>query len=379
LNTTLIFVSPTSRFNGHLPTIGKQAGLFSAVASAFIIQVAPELRPDSGDETTALLRVLIYKIDNTAFGSDVPSLPQWTGPPRAVVHVQAILLASLAASLFSAFLAMLGKQWLNRYDATDKRGSAVERAQNRQQKLDGIVAWYFDHVLESLPLMLQAALLLLGCALSRYLWEVNTTSLRSLSSLSPRLVLSSIFSLSLRERLLRVARIKPLVPSSSATSSTTTSDPRFVQFALSNSPNFLVQNSWCYRVPIGWWSGRAHPWYSMRTISSTPSGIPSCYCSLHPPCAYLRDAYLLGRAILRVLVAFYRSGYRWFVNASPQQIPLDLRCISWTLQTSLDQPVRLFTLEHLAKIPEVANSDPSLVVIASKPSSVVSMSSMTRW
>jgi glucan phosphoethanolaminetransferase (alkaline phosphatase superfamily) len=29
--------------------------------------------------------------------------------------------------------------------------------------------------MESLPLMLQVALLLLGCALSRYLWEIDVT------------------------------------------------------------------------------------------------------------------------------------------------------------------------------------------------------------
>ena len=92
-----------------------------------------------------------------------------------MVHVQAILFASLAASLFSAFLAMLGKQWLNRYESTDMRGSAVERSQNRQRKLDGVVKWYFYSVMESLPLMLQIALLLLGCALSRYLWDIDTT------------------------------------------------------------------------------------------------------------------------------------------------------------------------------------------------------------
>jgi hypothetical protein len=114
-------------------------------------------------------------MDNTTFGNNIPSLPQWTGPPPAMVHIQAILFASLTTSLFSAFLAMLGKQWLNRYDSTDKRGSAIERYQNRQHKLDGIVAWYFDSVMEALPLMLQAALLLLGCALSRYLWEISTT------------------------------------------------------------------------------------------------------------------------------------------------------------------------------------------------------------
>jgi len=91
------------------------------------------------------------------------------------VQVQAILFASLAASLISAFLAMLGKQWLNRYVSVEDRGSVIERSQSRQWKLDGIVGWYFDQVMELLPLMLQAALLLLGCALSHYLWEINAT------------------------------------------------------------------------------------------------------------------------------------------------------------------------------------------------------------
>ena len=153
-----------------------QAGLFSAVTSAFIIQIGSGLQPDPNEDTAALLRVLIYKVDNTTFGDSIPTIPQpWTGPPRMIVQVQAILFASLAASLFSAFLAMLGKQWLNLYASVDVRGSVIERSQNRQQKLDGIDSWYFDHLMELLPLMLQAALLLLGCALSRYLWEINTT------------------------------------------------------------------------------------------------------------------------------------------------------------------------------------------------------------
>jgi len=152
-----------------------QAGLFSAVTSAFIIEVHSHLQQDPNDETAALLRVLLYKMDNTTFGNDIPTPPKWTGPPHAIVEVQTILFASLALTLFSAFLAMLGKQWLNQYASTDLRGTAIERSQNRQRKLDGIVAWYFDRVMALLPLMLQAALLLLGCALSRYLWEINIT------------------------------------------------------------------------------------------------------------------------------------------------------------------------------------------------------------
>jgi len=39
-------------------------------------------------------------------GDNIPKLPQWVGPPPTIVQVQAILYASLVASLFSAFLAI---------------------------------------------------------------------------------------------------------------------------------------------------------------------------------------------------------------------------------------------------------------------------------
>ena len=143
------------------------------MTSAFIIEVNSELKSDPNDETNALLRVLIYKIDSTTFGDSVPTLPQWSGPPRTIILVQTMLYASLAASILSAFLATLGKQWLNRYASVNMRGSAIERSQNRQRKLNGIVTWYFDSVMESLPLMLQFALLLLGCALFVYLWGIH--------------------------------------------------------------------------------------------------------------------------------------------------------------------------------------------------------------
>ena len=156
-------------------SLAPQAGFFAIVISAFIISIQPQLQPDTGNETAALLRVLLYTIDNTTFAGNTPTIPQWTGPPQSIVHVQAILYCALSVTLLSAFLAMLAKQWLNRYASMDLRGTAMGRGQDRQRKLDGIVAWYFDHVLESLPLMLQIALLLLGYALSRYLWDINVT------------------------------------------------------------------------------------------------------------------------------------------------------------------------------------------------------------
>jgi hypothetical protein len=65
------------------------------------------------------------------------------GRPPTAAQAQSLLYASLATSLFSV----------------------IRRSRNRQRKLDDMVAWYFDHLMESLPLMLRAALLLLGYTL----------------------------------------------------------------------------------------------------------------------------------------------------------------------------------------------------------------------
>jgi len=94
-------------------------------------------------------------------------------PDPTVVHVQAILYSSLAASLLAAFVAMLGKQWLDCYAQVEMRGSVIDRSRHRQRKMNGMVTWHFDFVMEWLPLMLQAALLLLGYALFNYLFFIN--------------------------------------------------------------------------------------------------------------------------------------------------------------------------------------------------------------
>jgi hypothetical protein len=84
-------------------------------------------------------------------------------------------------SLLAAFVAMLGKQWLNRY-LRHTGGSMVERCGDRQRKFDGLGKWPFRLFIESLPIMLQIALLLLACGLSRYMWSVNMSVARIIIS-----------------------------------------------------------------------------------------------------------------------------------------------------------------------------------------------------
>ena len=348
-----------------------QAGLFSAVASAFIIEVHSHLQPDPNDDTAALLRVLIHKIDNTTFGNDPPALPQWTGPPRTIVQVQAILLASLAASLLSAFLAMLGKQWLNRYVATDIRGTAIERSQNRQRKLDGVVTWYFDHVMEALPLMLQAALLLLGCALSRYLWDINTTVASVVIAVTSFGMIFYVFIIVagavyescpyqtpgahyLRHTILTI------LPSAFR------SVVRKLFTFFSSELRFLAGAS--YSRPLL----AKLPIMRYRRVGTATLGfILQVFGALIMDICYLVPLNILAaflRTMWQLVAAPVRTGYRWFFTTSHQKrgleqqtIMLDLRCISWMLQTSLDKAVHLSTLKHFATMVTLADFDPALV------------------
>ncbi|KAF9780449.1 hypothetical protein BJ322DRAFT_293868 [Thelephora terrestris] len=342
LNTTLIF-----------------AGLFSAVTSAFIVMVDSRLQPDRGSETTALLRVLIYKTDNTTFKDDVPSLPpQWTGPPPAMVDVEAILYMSLVASLFSAFLAMLGKQWLNRYASTDLRGSVIERGQNRQRKLDGVDTWYFDAVMESLPLMLQAALLLLGCALSRYLWEVDVTVASVVIGVTSFGVVLYLF-------ILVAGVVSEVCPYQ-------TPGSYFIRHLVQHVPSAsalgdaisgldILETAHAVAAPL------SHRLFDDDTIQ--PYVASALFIALVFPTAI----YRIGRATTRVSSQVLVGACGLFCRAccwlqreqivEEQVAMLDSRCILWTSQTSLDKPVHHSIVRYLATIPKLHNFDPTLVTL----------------
>jgi len=91
--------------------------------------------------------------------------------------------ASLIISLLAAFVAMLGKQWLNRY-LRNSGGSMIERCGDRQRKFNGLEKWPLHFFVESLPVMLQAALLLLACGLCRHTWTINASVAYTLISLT---------------------------------------------------------------------------------------------------------------------------------------------------------------------------------------------------
>ena len=114
-----------------------QAVPLSVLTSPFTIDAQSQLQPDPSDETTALLRVLIHEAEKPAFGKDVPTVPQWTDPPHAIVLAQAILYAVLATSLHiprDARQAMVESIHFHRY-AWDPRRSQLEPQRRRHRRV----------------------------------------------------------------------------------------------------------------------------------------------------------------------------------------------------------------------------------------------------
>jgi hypothetical protein len=122
-----------------------KAGLFSAVDSAFIIQIQPEIQ--------------------------VP------GTPTMIVVAQSLLYISLGSTLLAALLAVLGMQWLMYYSTAGNKGTIEARGLEHQKKLDGLRKWKFDMVMQTFPLLLQLALLLFAVALTVYLWRIKQSLL----------------------------------------------------------------------------------------------------------------------------------------------------------------------------------------------------------
>jgi hypothetical protein len=277
-----------------------------------------------------------------------------------------MLYTSLAASLFSAFLAMLGKQWLNRYASTYIRGTAIERSQDRQRKLRGIVTWYFDYVMESLPLMLQFALLLLGCALSLYLWGINVTIACVILGVTALGVIFYVFAV--------------VAGTASASCPYQTPGARILRHihhhALRNIlyhilppifgalyPAFrgLIYKSRCLvRFSGDEWCG----WRNWKRNISVLFKHVLCF-----PFRLAYSVYRLARSMVRAFIALACRVRSWIRSArsararrsDQRTAALDSQCISWILQTSLETSIRLSTLKFLVTTPTLADFTPALV------------------
>ena len=294
--------------------------------------------------------------------SDFPGIPRGTALPHVVFQVQAIFSASIAVSVFSAFLAIIGKQPLwDRYYTLAGMQTATEHTHDRQRTLDRIVTWYLDYVIGSLPLMLQASLLLNGCAIYRYSWETKTTVTSLVSYIAFRDVLfylcTAIFITTVSEThrgclcrtpsaqiLHCIVRILGLLHSISAASIERSACRHLlsmVWYELNLEENFFRED-----IPV--------------VIKEPGSDIGTLFCIFLLPVYFFADIYRLLLAIIWPFIIPAQRASFWLWQGSKQHPMLDLDCISWTLRTSLNWPVRLSALNYLATM-MLARFDSTLV------------------
>jgi len=121
-------------YDGDLNIILILAGLLSAVTSAFTIYIHPQLQTDHTEESADLLRVILYKMDSTAFGGDIPEVPQRTGAPRAAVATLVLLYLSLSFTTASVLFSILAKQMLYLCASAAASESNIEEGQDWQHR-----------------------------------------------------------------------------------------------------------------------------------------------------------------------------------------------------------------------------------------------------
>ncbi|KZV97118.1 hypothetical protein EXIGLDRAFT_578019, partial [Exidia glandulosa HHB12029] len=90
------------------------AGLFSAVATAFVIESYQFLQPDNAAYTAAALYILVTATNNST-GIALPAPPDLGFKSSASRWINGLWFTSILLALTVAFLTILVKQWITEY------------------------------------------------------------------------------------------------------------------------------------------------------------------------------------------------------------------------------------------------------------------------
>ncbi|KAJ7663717.1 hypothetical protein DFH06DRAFT_1295813 [Mycena polygramma] len=151
------------------------AGLFSASLTAFLIESYKTLVPDPGDTTTTLLAQISLQLAASANGTTYhfPPPASFT-PPTTSLICNVLWFISLGLSLTCALIATLLEQWARDFlHRADMRSAPVIRARVFSFLYYGLKRFRMHTVVEIIPLLLHASLLLFFLGLVAFLIPVN--------------------------------------------------------------------------------------------------------------------------------------------------------------------------------------------------------------
>ncbi|EMD36604.1 hypothetical protein CERSUDRAFT_124358 [Gelatoporia subvermispora B] len=169
------------------------AGLFSAVLTAFNVQVYPSLQTSSAPDLQTQVLIHLSAQLSAQSSHDSPFRPVLAsssasaGPSNSMICVNALWFASLVVSLAAASLGIVIRQWLNHFvNATSPSPRRSVYIHCFRWDL-GLVAWHVPTMLSLLPVLLQVAVALflagLCILLSTLNYIVSTVTIALVSTL----------------------------------------------------------------------------------------------------------------------------------------------------------------------------------------------------
>jgi hypothetical protein len=148
-----------------------QAGLFSAVITAFVVESYGALnRSDAHTTAMALVQISAQLSD-----SSVPAfvLPTSFTPAPSSVRVNIFWFLGLVVSLAAALFGFLMKQWLKAYLSWTEIFPLEEAVAVRQFRYDGVMKFKLHGICAGLPVLLQVALILFLAGLVDFLTSLQ--------------------------------------------------------------------------------------------------------------------------------------------------------------------------------------------------------------
>ena len=213
------------------------------------------------------------------------------------------LCISLAFSFISVFSTILMKQWVNSYAIVYTKGTAADRCRDRQRRVDNVGTLLVRSPIAWLLGLVQTQFFLLNVATGTYLLTVNSFVSGSFIILAFSIVVAYLY------------------------------------FTLRGA----IDSRFPYQTPMSFtlrWFGRV---FFSHPVASLDDLIRVVTHFLSHPITSLKRMHIIPHTS----------------KQGPDE--LDVHCVSWTLQISVDKGVRLSTLEHLATMGTLAGIVPVLV------------------
>ncbi|KAL0062918.1 hypothetical protein AAF712_010239 [Marasmius tenuissimus] len=132
-----------------------EAGLFSAVVTAFTIESYQWLQEAPEDTTVVLLKQISQQLN----GSSIPE-PDTFEVSSSVVRINVLWFLSLILALVDALFALLCKQWLREHRRHTHTRTPSEALALRWLRNQSLEKWHVSMILASLPMLLEFALFL---------------------------------------------------------------------------------------------------------------------------------------------------------------------------------------------------------------------------